>query len=1151
MATIRATFILTDRASGELDKIHDSAERAENRLKTLDKQMERMGKDHHRAVDGISRDLTQWDGDSDKTSRSILDRLDAIDNKMSGFTKRKNVIRVEADTSHATREIGKLDRAMQRVLGRGGDRNNTSRFLGGAGRGLSGLVSGIWKGASKSSQKIGLNLGPISTRLSMLMPLLVAIGGPVASAAAAGLATVAVGITALGAAAIGVVGILGAVTAGIAAMAVPIGIAVSRFNDKRKALELATEHLNKYKHGTKNYAKAQREVNVAMAAFSTEEKKALGNLSLLQGAWDKFVTNGPSGQRAMEMINSSLVIATGLMPVLARQMDRFTARGSNLFASAQKNLPGFKNQLNATMSSWPHIFEQMGKATGHFGMGFLRLLQAASPLLVWMSDKTLEIAEHFDKWMADPKNFKKVRDWFIKMEDPIEKLSIFAWDLVSAFVAMGSDSTNIGSFNSILDSFMRGVGWIKRETPDLADSFVKDLLPALERTAELIGNVWTLTAPLINKAIEGATRLTEMLDNMDGNKGSWIALIGMSLMTGTGQGLAGGLFKGIGKAFNWAGRGRGGAGGGGGAIPTAMNGLDDIPQIGKAAMAKGLARRAGGLVNAAADILAPNVHVTNTLGSPVPVIIVGDLSMGRMPGGRGGKLGGPAGKLLASLATVLGLGAALGADVPAPGVPSNPGVRANPQHTNNRPNVHANPTRPRPGAGSGIPGWRPGGAGPIGDMIAAGAVPGANGENQLQKRVAGLSNGQIQYGHYPAGMQKLVDAEAKRRGIMTPGMRQHARTVALLHAQNAAPGIGGEIKNTAVIAGGLFGAFEGLAAIGGAGAAVMGAGRAALPRLGPALGMGGAAAGAAPAGAMAKGVTPQVNKPKDNGFAGWLRSINTLIDATTARGANQTSQRARAASRVMSTNAQAGARAMLSTFQTAIAGLWDLVGQAVSSAASALASVAASAAGALGLGGGAQEGFGEGAGDPGNVTGFAQLSEMGALQPNAAAVLNSIPGDKTITAVKSDHSKYTSSGNISDHWYGRAFDFVTGGQSEMKAAGKYIRANASKFGVRKSQVFDPGYDPYGGHSGSNSHVHVAFNAPSGDGRGSNAGSAPKGGGGVGSISRSASVMVSFAGATFEINNGDDYDKVVEQLVERLGAAFAANGTTSASEMTGS
>lgn len=1151
MATIRATFILTDKASGELDKIHDSAKRAEDRLKTLDKQMERMGKDHHRAVDGISRDLTQWDGDSDKTSRSILDRLDAIDKKMSGFTKRKNVIRVEADTSHATREIGKLDRAMQKVLGRGGDRNNTSRFLGGAGRGLSGLIGGIWKGAAKSSQKIGLNLGPISTRLSMLMPLLVAIGGPVASAAAAGLATVAVGITALGAAAVGVVGILGAVTVGIAAMAVPIGMAVSRFNDKRKALELATEHLNKYKHGTKNYAKAQREVNVAMNAFSTEEKKALGNLQLLQGAWDKFVTNGASGTRSMDMINSSLQIATQLVPTLARQMDRFTARGTNLFASAQKNMPGFQRQLDATMSSWPHIFETMGKATGHFAMGFLRLLQAASPLLVWMSDKTLEIAENFNEWMKDPENFKKVRDWFIKMEKPIARIADFAWSFASAFVALGSNTGNISNASKILDALERGMGWLVREVPGLTDSFTKDLLPTLERSAELIGNVWTLTAPIINQVLEGATRVTEMLNEMDGNKGSIIALAGMIAMTGTGQSLIGGAGGLLGRGLKWlGGRGGGGAGGAGAAIAgRAMNGLDDLPKLSAGQLAKGVARRAGGLVNAAADILAPNVHVTNTLGSPVPVIIVGDLTV---PGGKPGRLGrgggGRGAGLLGALATVLGLGMVVGPelDIPAQGVPSTETIRANPQHVKPKP-VVGNPFRP---------------PGPIGDMIAGGAIPGAgaaaagqpNGRKLLEQRYRNMTNGQLMYGHFNAGQEYLASKEAKRRGIMTRQMSARAAIRARLEAQNMAPGLWGEVKNTAAIAGGGIVAARGLAGIGATGGALIAGGRALGPRLGPALGVGGAAAATArPAMASGgnEGFTPKVNEPKDS-FSPWLRRVNALIDSTTSRGANQTSQRARAANRVMMTNAQAGARSMLTTFQTAIAGLWDLVGQAVSSAASSLGSIASQAASMLGMGGGgSQEGYGEGAGNPGNVNGFAQLSEMGSLQPQAAAVLNSLPGDKTITAVKSDHDKYTSSGNISDHWYGRAFDFVTGGQSEMKAAGKYIRANASKFGVRKSQVFDPGYDPYGGHSGSNSHVHVAFNAPSGDGRGSNAGSAPKASAGVGSVSRSASVMVSFAGATFEIRNGDDYDQVVEQLVERLGAAFAANGTTSASEMTGS
>lgn len=1138
MATIRATFILTDKASGELDKIHDSALRAENRLKTLDKQMERMGKDHHRAVDGISRDLTQWDGDSEKTSRSILDRLDAIDKKVSGFTKRKSVIRVEADTSHAERELGKLDRAMQRVMGRGGDRNNGQRFLGGVGRGLAGIVGGIRGSIGRSTQKIGLNLGPISTRLSMLMPLLVAIGGPVASAAAAGLSTVAVAITALGAASIGVIGILGAVTAGIASMAVPIGMAVSKFNDKRKALELATEHLNKYKHGTKNYAKAQREVNVAMAAFTTEEKKALSNLTLLQGAWGRFVTNGPSGRRAMGMINSSLEIATRLVPTLAKQMDKFTARGSNLFSSAQNNLPGFQRQLDATMSSWPHIFEQMGKATGHFAMGFLRLLQAASPTLVWMADKTLEIAENFDLWMRDPDNFKKVRDWFKKMEEPISRIASFAWSFASAFVALGSSSGSISNVSKVLDSLERGMGWLVREVPGLTDSFVQDLLPTLERSAELIGNMWTLTAPIINQALEAATRVTEMLNEMDGNKGSIIALAGMIAMTGAGQSVLGATGGLLGKGLGLLGRGRGGGGAGGAGAAVAgkaMNGLDDLPRLSKGQLAKGVARRAGGLVNAAADILAPNVHVTNTVGSPVPVLIVGDLSAGvGRGGGRGrlGRLGGRGGGLLGALATVLGLGAVMAPELDVPEkAPSTPQIRANPIHRN-RPVVNPNPVPGglKPLFGSGV---TPTGPPP------GGVMPG-EGYKAAWERYRMEQAGQNPFAPVPRS--------TNARGETSPGYRlrntaaENRARVAALQAGGGAtlPGssetgrLHSGMKQSAALAGATWlAAAGGLAAGGPAGAMVAGSRTLRLGAAGGA-GFGAAAARGAPAMAATPEVTPKVNAPMDS-LSPWIRRVQALIDTTSSKGANQTAQRARAANRVMTTNAQAGARSMLTTFQTAIAGLWELVGAAVSSAASALGQIASSAAAALGLGGG---GTSAGVPESGNVPegvnpvlgGIASMGRAAGLQITSGLR----PGDDGL------------------HGSGRALDFSNGSSptpqmdSFFKQMEPIAARNPGMELIYKNTEWDHGKKGNYAPNDHFNHVHVGFRGDSVRSGGPSRSHREEK-----SNNSSGGVVVSFSGANFIIKNGDDYDQVVEQLVERLSAAFAANGITSASEMTGS
>jgi hypothetical protein len=296
-----------------------------------------------------------------------------------------------------------------------------------------------------------------------------------------------------------------------------------------------------------------------------------------------------------------------------------------------------------------------------------------------------------------------------------------------------------------------------------------------------------------------------------------------------------------------------------------------------------------------------------------------------------------------------------------------------------------------------------------------------------------------------------------------------------------------------------------------------------------------------PAAAMAQ------PKRELSGFAAAFNRIDQMLDRTTARGVARTQQRTRQANSAMLSSAQSAGRSMIGTFTSIISGVISMVSQAASSVGGLLGGLMSGGGGSAGAG--SPAGYGPNAGSGGSISGGGQLSELaGGLGGVATSMLNMIPGVKTITSVKSDHSKFTANGNISDHWFGKAFDFVTGSTGSMKKAGAFIRANASKFGVNASQTFDPGYDPYGGHSGSNAHVHVGFK---GDGRGStNSDHAhPKGGANV-AISNRAGVTVSFEGAVFHINNDDDYDKVMQKLAEKLEHAFGATGNVSTGEMVG-
>jgi hypothetical protein len=707
-----------------------------------------------------------------------------------------------------------------------------------------------------------------------------------------------------------------------------------------------------------------------------------------------------------------------------------------------------------------------------------------------MSKGTLEISRNFNEWMDNPENFNKVRKFFMDMREPIKDIMHFGWEIGKTWVKIGDNEKSKSGFKAILGSFEKMLNWAEEFVPLMTESFTNDLLPTLERTAEFMSNVWELTTPWINSALEGATRLTEWMNNS--NWGKWLALVSMLGMFGPTRGIG----KGIGGAIGgWLGQ-RGGTSGG-------------VGTGGK------IAKRVAGPLNAAADIQASDVHVTNTVANPVPVWVMNPGGIGGGPDidpdGKGRSRRGRWGRA-GALATILGLVAAPQVmDVPETVAPP-----ANPVHHNNRQNVSTSP-----GQHGGIPSP----AASMQMMMQGGGKPL---ENYIKNVATSTQLREMMRMNPSATVAQQIQGELGWRGNREAPFSKKTQA-----AQ----------ADAALTAAGLIVGGPGAAS---AGKGLFSLGRAALSKIGPkiATGLGaggGALAHAAPAGAATTGAKKEMS---------WIERsmgrINRLVETTTARTAAKATQRSAAANRAMAANAAAAARSLLSTMGAAVQSVWQMVQGAVSGAGQMLGGLLGSGSGTPGTG--SPGGYGEGAGSTGSIVGGAQLGELaGGLSSAAGSLLNQIPGVKTITAVKSDHKKFTANGNISDHWFGKAFDFVTGGQSEMKNAGKFIRANASKFGVNASQTFDPGYDPYGGHSGSNSHVHVAFK--SGDGRGSTGGA--KGGptGGV-SISNSAGVTVSFAGAQFVIQNDDDYDAVMEKLAEKLGQAFGANGTESTAEMTG-
>lgn len=147
------------------------------------------------------------------------------------------------------------------------------------------------------------------------------------------------------------------------------------------------------------------------------------------------------------------------------------------------------------------------------------------------------------------------------------------------------------------------------------------------------------------------------------------------------------------------------------------------------------------------------------------------------------------------------------------------------------------------------------------------------------------------------------------------------------------------------------------------------------------------------------------------------------------------------------------------------------VGWVVSKAKNVVSDLFASGGGGIGAAGGPQV-------VGGNLAGYPELN--GTVRGLLAALLKQWPGLSIGTTT--NHSKYTTSGNISDHYYGHAAD-VVGSQSLMDRAGAWAQQNighAMKQGIHnpslsinRGQVVPASYWGSSTWAGHHNHLHIA------------------------------------------------------------------------------
>lgn len=541
MAVIRAVFKLEDKASTTMSTIAAKAESLDRKLLQLDDRLQ--------SVSGKTNDwVTSWENSMTKVKKATNDDIGEVDVKLKALgeraalmSKHKYKIEVDADTTLAHAKLNRLAQSARRkVTGSGAlsatgdgdidaiESNQLQRLQ----RAISG-VDRAYASLSRTLDKVGFSLGPISARLSTLPVVLASIGPVVIGAISAGLVTLAAAITAVGVAAVAAGGLLLAFGAGVASVAIPIVYAKKRIEEKQKEVEKykkALDRANKAvartsqftKDGTKvssAYTKAvqrqkdaQNEYNKALNQLRGPEREAIKNVEALRKEWERLVVQGPSGARAMSIVNTALLFARQQLPFVAQQFNRFSLVADRLFKRMLRNAPMFRKNLEQMTASWPARFEEMGMSIGHLTNGLTGILTAAGPTMEWMSKWILDSTKRFDEWANSIGGRNQISKFFKDMQPVIKELVGLIWDIGAAIIDMATGS---GRDDALY--FLQEMRDIVQKTPDYVERMSKQfrkMWPEIKAFGKSVLKFFEDMAPLVAKVLEGLEGITNLFNRM-------------------------------------------------------------------------------------------------------------------------------------------------------------------------------------------------------------------------------------------------------------------------------------------------------------------------------------------------------------------------------------------------------------------------------------------------------------------------------------------------------------------------------------------------------------------------------------------------------------------------------------------------------------
>lgn len=624
MAVIRAVFRLDDQASATMAKIAAKAE-------LLDKQLNRLSSTTQRLDSDSSHFTTSWEKKMDRmrnatntAASDINTDLKGVSDRLTKMSQHKYKIRVDADTTLAHNKLGRLSASARRtILGRAmgeADSGGLSGKLGDkAESAKTARAKQMYQALSRSIDslgntfdRVGVNLGPFSARLSALPALLALIGPPVIGAISAALTTLAGVISAVGAAAVGAAGLLGAFAAGIASIAVPVVYAAKQIKEKnkavdkyKKALDKAKESLARTKKTTKDgtaasaaytnavyrHNKALKDYRDALSKLSGPERSAITNVQALKKDWEALVIKGPSGQRAMSIVNSALIFARTQLPVMAKQMDRFTLVADRMFKKMIRNAPAFRKNLESMMQTWPQRFEELGTATGNVTNALVGVMRAAAPLMEWMSKGILDASRRFNKFANSPAGQKKMQKFFDDMKPIIKEVIGLIGDIASAIFKMGTSKSGkkdtLYFLHEMRDIVQKSPGYIIRMSrafrkmwPEIkafgkgALKFFEAMAPLVETIFWFLGKITNLLLKLPTGAIQAITIMAVALRFSPARAAVWWSISkAWKAMAWSAKSIMGtGFLKGLGRGAAGAGAARGAAGAGAAGAGAAAGG---------------------------------------------------------------------------------------------------------------------------------------------------------------------------------------------------------------------------------------------------------------------------------------------------------------------------------------------------------------------------------------------------------------------------------------------------------------------------------------------------------------------------------------------------------------------------------------------------